>query len=51
MYFAITGKNRDLSLEELKLIQPQNVQRQKHIVTFDTEHPDKLSQLGGLIKR
>ena len=53
MYFAILGKNRELSLKELEFAQVSNLhsaQNQK-IVLFDSADENKLSQLAGIIKR
>ncbi len=53
MYFAILGKNRELSLKELEFAQVSNLhsaQNQK-IVLFDLADENKLSQLAGIIKR
>ena len=53
MYFAILGKNRELSLTELEFAQVSNLhsaQNQK-IVLFDSADEKKLSQLAGIIKR
>ncbi|MFZ2150555.1 MAG: hypothetical protein WAZ12_04470 [Candidatus Absconditicoccaceae bacterium] len=52
MFFAVLGKNRDISLEELEFIQPQNIkQLDNFTVTFETFFPEKLNLLGGIIKR
>lgn len=53
MYFAILGKNRELSLKELEFAKVTNLhsaQNQK-IVLFDSAEEDKLNQLAGIIKR
>lgn len=53
MYFAILGKNRELSLKELEFASPTNLrpaQNQK-IVLFDTAEASKLTQIAGIIKR
>lgn len=53
MYFAILGKNRELSLKELVFAHASNLrpaQNQK-IVLFDNADEWKLSQLAGIIKR
>lgn len=51
MYFAILGKNPEISKAELELIQPTNISSpKKGIVTFDTKKPELISTLGGIIK-
>ena len=51
MYFAILGKNPDISKAELQLIQPTNISSpKKGVITFDTDQPELISTLGGLIK-
>lgn len=51
MYFAVLGKNIDISLAELNLVQPGNMSYpKKGIVIFDTEYPELLPQLWGIIK-
>ena len=52
MFFAITWKNKAISLEELKLIEPKNIKHiWKNIITFDTEKKDILKRLWWIIKR
>jgi hypothetical protein len=51
MYFAILGKNPEISKAELNLIQPKNISSpKKGIVIFDTDFSEKISTLGGIIK-
>jgi len=51
MYFAILGKNPEISKAELQLIQPKNISSpKKGILIFDTNFPEKISTLGGIIK-
>jgi len=51
MYFAVLGKHPEISKAELELVQPQNISYpKKWIIIFDTEHPELLQQLGGIIK-
>ena len=53
MYYAVLGKNRELSLKELEFAKVTNLhpaQNQK-IVLFDSAEEDKLNQLAGIIKR
>lgn len=51
MYFAVMGKNPQISIAELALVQPKEVwYPKKGIVAFDTEYPELLRQLGGIIK-
>jgi len=52
MFFAILWKNREISLEELEFIQPQNLKEIDNItITFETFFPEKLNLLWGIIKR
>ena len=51
MYFAILGKNPDISRAELELVQPTNISSpKKGVLVFDTTQAEKLSTLGGIIK-
>lgn len=51
MYFAILGKNPEISKAELQLIQPTNISYpKKWVIVFDTNFSEKLSTLGGIIK-
>ncbi len=51
MYFAILGKNPEISKVELQLIQPKNISSpKKGILVFDTDFAEKISTLGGIIK-
>lgn len=51
MYFAILGKNPEISKAELQLIQPKNISSpKKGILVFDTDFTEKISTLGGIIK-
>ncbi|HMT01044.1 MAG TPA: DNA methyltransferase [Candidatus Absconditabacterales bacterium] len=49
-YCAILGKHRLLSKEELYLCKPTNIITQGNIIFFETEQPELLSHLGGIIK-
>ena len=52
MYFAITWKNKTMSLAELELVNPTNlVEITGVLITFDTDKPELLDTLGGIIKR
>jgi hypothetical protein len=52
MFFAILWKNKEISLEELGLVQPQDIkQTDGLIVTFETFFPERLNLLWGIIKR
>jgi hypothetical protein len=52
MYFAIIGKNQQISLAELALIEPTNLTEITGVlITFDTNKPELLDTLGGIIKR
>lgn len=52
MYFVILWKNPEISLAELELVKP-NIAKivNTQIVVFDTQYPEKLSSLWGVIKR
>ncbi len=50
-YFAILGKHKQISLAELQYIHPENLKTHGPIAIFDTQFPDKLAQLWGIIKR
>lgn len=50
MYGVILGKNKTISLKELELVQPQNLQVTGHIALFETSHAQNLASLGGIIK-
>jgi hypothetical protein len=46
MFFAILGKNNQISLEELKSINPKNYKEvSDFIITFDDVDKNKLSNL------
>lgn len=50
-HFAVLGKNTEISLTELKLVEPKNIDHhQKNIITFSTKKENLLKQLGGIIK-
>ncbi len=52
MYFAILGKNQDISLAELEITQANNINREnKYLITFETDHEELLSTLWGITKR
>ncbi len=50
MYVGVLGKNPKLSLEELKLVAPTDIEIKQRWVFFNTNHRKLLGQLGGLIK-
>lgn len=51
MYFAVIGKNPEISKAELQLLHPQNISYpKKWIVMFETETPEFISQLWWIIK-
>jgi len=51
MYFAILGKNSEISIEELKLVQAKEISfPKKGIVIFDTKYGQLLPQLWWCIK-
>jgi len=50
-YFAVLWRHKQISLTELQLVKPSNLTTHGQIVIFDTETPDLISQLGGIIKR
>jgi len=50
-HFAVLWKNTEISLAELKLVNPQNIDHhRKNIITFSTDKEKLLNQLGGIIK-
>lgn len=52
MYFAIIGNHYEISLKELQLIHPKNLEKKSdHLITFDTNEPAQLSNIASLIKR
>lgn len=52
MYFAILGKNQDISLEELELIKPQDISWiNQYMITFHTQHEALFPTLWGITKR
>ena len=51
MYFAVLGKNPEISIAELKLVQAKEISYpKKGIIIFDTKYKELLPQLGGIIK-
>ncbi|MBU0627106.1 hypothetical protein KKH82_06930 [Patescibacteria group bacterium] len=51
MFFAVLGKTPGISLTELSYVQPENIKDvRNNIIVFDTEFPERLKQLGGVIK-
>ena len=51
MYFAILGKNPEISMIELQLVQAKEISYpKKGIVIFDTKYSELLPQLWGIIK-
>ncbi|MCX6824020.1 MAG: DNA methyltransferase [candidate division SR1 bacterium] len=51
MYFAVLGKNPEISMLELELVKAKEISYpKKGIVIFDTKYPELLPQLGGTIK-
>ena len=50
-YFAVLGKTPELSLAELQLVQPTDIQTEWSLVFFQTQHPERIWQLWGIIKR
>lgn len=51
MYGAVLGKHKRISLKELELVQPQNLKIYQNIALFDTDAPEKIEGLAGIIKR
>jgi len=49
-HFAVLGSHPKLSLAELELVHPQNIVRRGPLVFFETDSPELLSELAGLIK-
>jgi len=50
MYFAIIGKNKELSLREIKIIEPINLEIQWNIIYFESTKELEISKLWGIIK-
>ena len=51
MYFAVLGKNPNISMRELELVQAKEISYpKKGIVIFDTKYPELMPQLWGVIK-
>jgi len=50
-YVWVLGKTPDLSLAELQIIQATNITHKWGLVFFDTNTPEHIKLLGGLIKR
>lgn len=51
MYFAVIWKNKVISLAELQLVKPKNIQEiNPCIISFDTDSPEKLGNLWWIIK-
>jgi hypothetical protein len=51
MYFAILWKNPEISKAELQILQPTHISYpKKWIITFETEHPETIMTLWGIIK-
>jgi len=47
MYFAVLGKNPEISMAELQLVQAKEISYpKKGIVIFDTKYSELLPQLG-----
>lgn len=52
MFFAVLGKNSEISLTELEYAKPTNLKPiRNNIITFDSDFPDRIKQLGWIIKR
>ena len=52
MYFAITWKNKEISLKELNIVNPKNIANVTWVlITFDTDKPELLNTLWWIIKR
>jgi len=47
MYFAVLGKNSEISMAELEYAQPKNIKSiRNNIITFDSDFPEHIKQLG-----
>jgi|GEM_PF-3051630 len=47
MYFAVLGKNSEISMAELQYVQPRNIKPiWNNIITFDSDFPDHIQKLG-----
>lgn len=52
MYFAIIGNHPEITLKELHQVHPKNLKQiSDHLITFDTNEADKLTNIASLIKR
>lgn len=51
MYGALLGKNKHISLKELELVHPTDLSVHHNIAVFNTETPNKIATLSGIIKR
>ncbi len=50
MYFAVLGKNKVISQQELELLKPKNINIDKNIIFFDADFPERLNLLAGFPK-
>ena len=48
---AVLGKHKQISLKELELIEPENLEVHGVVAVFNTKKAEKLETLGGIIKR
>jgi len=45
--FAIIGRNRDIAIEELKIIQARSLENHNNnVITFSSPYKEKIKQLG-----
>lgn len=44
------GKNKQISLKELEVVQPEGIVVVGNIATFSTKTPEKIADLAGIIK-
>lgn len=52
MYFAIIGNHSEITLKELQNLHPKNLTKiGEHLIIFDTNEREKLSNIASLIKR
>lgn len=50
MYGAVLGKHKNISLKELDILAPKNLIIKSNIALFDTNKPEAINTLAGIIK-
>ena len=52
MFFAVIGNNFELCQKELEFLHPSRVEQiDDHLILFETEEKEKISQIASLVKR